>query len=124
MKKIVIAVFILIAAAFVGYHAFPEKITGFVIDKARSAAGLSKKQITIDDHYIYYLEGGKGPTVLLLHGYTGEKDNWLGFAAYLTKDYHVVNPDIPGYVESTKLMDAPYDLSSQIIRLNNFARAR
>lgn len=123
MKKIVIAVFILIAAAFVGYYAFPEKIAGFVIDKARSVAGLSKKQITIDDHNIVYLEGGKGQTVLLLHGYTAEKDNWLGFAAYLTKDYHVVIPDIPGYGESTKLMDAPYDLNSQIIRLNKFARA-
>ena len=31
------------------------------------------------------------------------KDNWIQFAAYLTKDYHVVIPDIPGYGESSKI---------------------
>jgi len=123
MKKIIIALFVIVAAAVAAYYAFPEKVAGFMIDRARSAAGLSKKQVTIEDHNIVYLEGGKGPTILLLHGYTGEKDNWLGFAAYLTKDYHVVIPDIPGYGESTKLMDAPYDLNNQIIRLHKFARA-
>jgi len=27
------------------------------------AAGLTKKEIKIDDHNIVYLEGGKGPTI-------------------------------------------------------------
>lgn len=127
MKKILVTIAALIVVAVVaavaGYYVFPEKTAGILIDKARSGAGLAKKQITIDDHEIFYLEGGKGPTVLLLHGYTGEKDNWLGFAVYLTKDYHVVIPDIPGYGESTKLMDAVYDLNSQMARLNKFVGA-
>jgi pimeloyl-ACP methyl ester carboxylesterase len=36
-----------------------------------------------------------------LHGYTGSKDNWTRFAVNLTKDYHLVIPDIPGYGESS-----------------------
>jgi pimeloyl-ACP methyl ester carboxylesterase len=117
---------LIVAAVFVAvvvYYVFPEKTAAFIIDKARSGAGFTKKQITIDDHDIVYLEGGKGPTVLLLHGYTAEKDNWLGFVAYLNKNYHVVIPDIPGYGESTKLMDASYDLNTQIDRLNKFVHA-
>jgi pimeloyl-ACP methyl ester carboxylesterase len=70
-----------------------------------------------------YLEGGKGESILLLHGYTANKDNWTNFAVYLTKDYHVVIPDIPGYGESSKLMDRPYDLSYQISRLHEFTKA-
>ncbi len=123
MRKILIAILVVIVAVIAGYYAFPEMIAGYVIDAARSKAGLAKKDIKIDDHHIVYLEGGKGPTILLLHGYTANKDNWTRFAGYLTKDYHVVIPDIPGYGESSKSMESSYDLSHQISRLHQFAEA-
>jgi abhydrolase domain-containing protein 6 len=123
MKKILIAVLIVIVALVAGYYAFPEKIAGFMIDSARSKAGLTKKEIKIDDHNIVYLEGGKGPAILLLHGFAANKDNWLRFTAYLTKDYHVVIPDIPGYGESSKIEKDSYDLSNQMSRLHKFAQA-
>ncbi len=123
MKKFLIAILVIIVAAVAGYYAFPEKVAGYIIDAARSKAGLTKKAIKIDDDNIVYLEGGKGPTILLLHGYTGNKDNWTRFAVYLTKDYHVVIPDIPGYGESSMIEKASYDLSNQITRLHKFAQA-
>jgi abhydrolase domain-containing protein 6 len=123
MKKILVAILVVIAAAFAVYYTFPEKIAGYLIDSARSKAGLTRKEVKIDHHNIVYLEGGKGPTILLLHGYTGNKDNWIRFAPYLTKDYHVVIPDIPGYGESSKLEKASYDLASQISRLHKFTQA-
>ena len=123
MKKILIAILVVIAAAVAGYYAFPEKVAGYIIDAARSKAGLTKKAIKIDDHNVVYLEGGKGPTILLLHGYTGSKDNWTRFAVYLTKDYRVVIPDLPGYGESSMIEEASYDLSNQMSRLHKFAQA-
>ena len=123
MKKVLIALLVVIVAVVIGYYAFPEKVAGYMIGAARSKAGLIKKEIKIDDHKIVYLEGGKGPTILLLHGYTGDKDNWTMFAPYLTKDYHVVIPDIPGYGESSMIEAASYDLSSQMSRLHKFAQA-
>ena len=77
MKKILIAILVVIGAAVVGYYAFPEKVAGYIIDAARSKAGLTKKAIKIDDHTIVYLEGGKGATILLLHGFGANKDNWI-----------------------------------------------
>ncbi len=123
MKKILVAVLVVIAAAFAAYYFFPEKIAGYLIDIARSKAGLTRKEVKIDDQTIVYLEGGQGPTILLLHGYTGNKDNWIRFAPYLTKAYHVVIPDVPGYGESSKAAEASYDLSSQISRLHRFTQA-
>jgi pimeloyl-ACP methyl ester carboxylesterase len=123
MRKILVAIVVVIVAAVAGYYAFPEKVAGYLIHAARSKAGLTKKEIKIGDHTIVYLEGGKGPTTLLLHGYTANKDNWTSFAVHLTKDYHVVIPDIPGYGESSKLMDSSYDLSHQISRLHEFTGA-
>jgi pimeloyl-ACP methyl ester carboxylesterase len=123
MRKILFAILVLIGAAVIGYYAFPEKVAGYLLDAARGKAGLTKKAIRIDDHNMVYLEGGKGPTVLLLHGYTGNKDNWTRFAVYLTKDYHVVIPDIPGYGESSMIEQDSYDLSNQMSRLHKFAQA-
>ena len=122
MKKILIVVLIIVVAAVGAYYAFPDKVAGYFISSARSKAGLTKKEITIGDHNIVYLEGGKGPTVLLLHGYGANKDNWLYFAAYL-KDYHVITPDLPGFGESTRLLSAKYDVTSQTERLHKFAEA-
>jgi esterase/lipase len=98
-------------------------VAGYIIDLSRSKAGVIKKEIKIDDLNVACLEGGKGATIVLLHGYTGDKDNWTRFATYLTKDYHVVIPDIPGYGEISQLMDKTYDLNSQMSRLHKFAQA-
>jgi abhydrolase domain-containing protein 6 len=123
MKKLLIILLVIIVAAVGGYYAFPEKVAGFLINQARDSAGLSKKEIKIDDHKIVYLEGGKGPqTILLLHGYSANKDNWFLFSPYL-KGYHIVIPDIPGYGESSKLVRAKYDVVSQIERLHRFMQA-
>ncbi len=123
MKKVLIGLLAVVVAMVVGYFAFPEKVAGYMIDAARSQAGLTKKEIKIDDHNIVYLEGGKGQTILLLHGYTGDKDNWIKLAPYLAKDYHVIIPDIPGYGESSMIEKASYDLSNQMSRLHKFAQA-
>ena len=123
VKKVLIAILVLIVALVACYYTFPEKVAGYMMDAARSKAELTKKEIKIDDHNIVYLEGGKGPTILLLHGYTGIKDNWTMFAAYLTKSYHVVIPDIPGYGESSMIEEDSYDLTNQMLRLHKFAQA-
>jgi len=123
VKKVLIAILVLIVALVACYYAFPEKVAGYMMDAARSKADLTKKEIKIDDHNIVYLEGGKGPTILLLHGYTGSKDNWLMFAPYLTKDYHVVIPDIPGYGESSMIEKDSYNISNQMQRLHKFVQA-
>ncbi|HOD27752.1 MAG TPA: alpha/beta fold hydrolase [Syntrophales bacterium] len=122
MKKIFVALVVVLAAVVGGYYAFPEKVADSFVRYGRSQAGLVKKDILVDDHRIVYLEGGRGPAVLLLHGYSADKDHWTRFAAGLTKRYHVVIPDIPGYGESTKRMDAKYDLARQVDRLHRFAR--
>lgn len=123
VKKVLIAVVIIVIALAAGYYAFPERVADLMLKAAASQAGLTKKEIKIDDHNIVYFEGGQGPTILLLHGYTGDKYNWITFAPYLTKDYHVVIPDLPGYGESSKIEKDSYNLSNQIQRLHKFSQA-
>ncbi|MGO9138538.1 MAG: alpha/beta fold hydrolase [Syntrophales bacterium] len=89
------------------------------MDAQRRAADLVKKEVQVDDHKIVYLEGGKGETVVLLHGFGSNKDIWTAFAKYL-KGYHLVIPDAPGFGESSQVPTDSYDVDSQVGRIDRF----
>lgn len=124
MKKLLagclIVVVLLMAAV---YFLFPAPLFKLATNAERQSVGLQKKEIQVDDHRIVYLEGGKGETVLLLHGFGASKDNWTRFAKYLTRDYHVLIPDLAGFGESSKLAEGDYGISTQVKRLDRFAEA-
>ncbi len=114
---LVVAVVIVLLAAF--YFFFPETVFKLAIDAQRHSAGLIKKEVQVDDHRIVYLEGGKGETVLLLHGFGGNKDHWTAFAKFL-KGYHLVIPDVPGFGESSQVPKDNYSIDSQAGRIARF----
>jgi len=121
MKKILVVSLGLLVLVFGGiYLLFPETLFNLVVKAGRRYAGLAKKEIQVDDHKIVYLDGGKGQTILLLHGFAASKDNWIRFAKYLTKDYHVVIPDIPGFGESSQIQNENYAAESQLKRIDRF----
>jgi len=123
MKKLLFFILVIIVAAAVGaYYAFPDKVADFLISYARHNASLDKKIVQVDNHQIVYLESPRGKeTILLLHGYSANKYNWLLFSSYL-KDYHLVIPDLPGYGESSKLGNENYGVDTQIERLHKFCQ--
>ena len=86
----------------------------------RGLAGLSERSIQVDHYKIVYVEGGRGETVLLLHGFGGDKDNWTRFSKHLTKKYHVIAPDLPGFGESSKIWSDRYDIAAQVKRLHRY----
>jgi abhydrolase domain-containing protein 6 len=120
-KKLAVAALLVILFLAIPYFLFPEFLFNIAQKANWRSAGLVKKEVQVDSHRIVYLEGGQGETVLLLHGYTGNKDNWTYFAKRLTRDYHVVIPDLAGFGESTKLLDENYNIDSQVKRLDRFA---
>jgi abhydrolase domain-containing protein 6 len=113
-------VFAIVVLLALFYFLFPKSVFKLAIDAQRHSAGLVKKEVQVDDHRIVYLEGGKGETVVLLHGFGGNKDHWTAFARYL-KDYHMVIPDLPGFGESSQVPTDRYDVESQVGRIDRFA---
>src|SRR5277367_6429139 len=51
---------------------------------------------------LYVRVGGKGPAVILLHGYGETGDMWAPLAAVLVKDHTVIVPDLRGMGLSTR----------------------
>ncbi len=56
---------------------------------------------------INLVRGGKGPPVLLLHGYPQTHAMWHKVAGELVSDYTVVCPDLRGYGDSSKPKGLP-----------------
>ena len=114
------AVVIIISAIL--YFAAPSYLYNKAINGLRKNAGLTIKSVNIPDFKIVYAEGGAGDTIIMLHGFTGSKDNWLWFAKSFTPNYRVIIPDIPGFGDSSKPQDAKYNIMSQVERLNLFVK--
>ncbi len=73
-------------------------------------------------HWVYY-EGGKGPTLVLLHGFGGSRENWLPTARYLVRNFHLLIPDLPGYGASSPIPGADAGVHAQARRLAGFVDA-
>jgi len=61
---------------------------------------------------IFVRWGGKGPVVVLIHGYAENSDSWAPLAADLMKDHAVVVPDLRGIGKSSK-PESGYDKKTQ-----------
>jgi len=87
----------------------------------REKAGLHLKTIDADGKSISLLESEPGknkPTIVMVHGFAANKENWIRFAAYLTDDYHVVAMDLPGHGDSVKDFNLRYGLKDQVVYVN------
>jgi abhydrolase domain-containing protein 6 len=100
---------------------------GFIIECGKKVlrwqAGLSRHTVQVDDHRWVYLEGGKGETLLFVHGFGMEKDGWGLFPKAFSRSYRLILPDLPGFGENSRLESANYDVPSQAKRLNRFVQS-
>ena len=65
-------------------------------------ASFHTQEITTNGARIHVRVGGKGPAVVLLHGYGETGDMWSPLAANLVRDHTVIAPDLRGLGLSSK----------------------
>src|SRR6478752_7509965 len=59
-------------------------------------SGFQTRMISTNGTTIHVRSGGKGPAVVLLHGYGETGDMWAPLAAKLAADHTVIVPDLRG----------------------------
>jgi abhydrolase domain-containing protein 6 len=86
--------------------------------------GLRKCRMDIDGASMVWLEGGNphGQPVVLLHGFASSKENWLLLLPFLSKRYHLLVPDLPGWGESHFRHEKFYGLDHQADRIADWAK--
>ena len=104
------------------YFAAPQWLLRAAEMYQAQRAGLQTKSVQAGYTRWVYYEGGKGdaPTLVLLHGYMGNRQAWLSMAPYLTPNFHVIIPDLPGWGASSRIADADYGYPAQAKRLHEF----
>lgn len=124
MKKFLLGFGVLLAAVIGNLYFSPNALISTARFIERQVAGVSDQQITVDGITIQYYEGGPADaeTILMIHGFGANRDNWLYFARPFTDRYHVVALDLPGFGESDK-PDVSYDVGAQTERVQAFTRA-
>ena len=84
---------------------------------------LAVRDTSVDGLTWSYLDGGRGETVLLVHGFGADKYRFGPIVPHLSRFHRVVVPDLPGFGESAKGTSLPYDIKSQARRLARFVDA-
>jgi abhydrolase domain-containing protein 6 len=120
MKKFLIAIitFLVLGIGFV--YIFPEQALKAEYARQRMMAGAEVRYKVVDGEPWFYLEAGKGDLIVLVHGYTGSKENWLPVIGQLAKSHRVIAVDLPGWGESTPKADQDYGPVAQAARLSAF----
>jgi len=130
MKKLVIGT--LFIAVIVGLYlvmglAYKDELYELAMNAEKSRAGLTEQKIEVNGLSVSYMEGPKvddRSTLLLIHGFAANKENWIRFAGHLTDQYNVVALDLLGHGKSTKNPALSHDIDDQVAYLNRFMKAK
>jgi abhydrolase domain-containing protein 6 len=92
-------------------------------DLEASLFGFDQKETNIGEMNLSYYDSGSSankPTIVLLHGYSANKDVWPRFARHLVDDYHIIIPDFAGHGDTEFNKDWNYSAPKQAERLLAF----
>ncbi|MEY4271118.1 MAG: lipase 1 [Pseudomonadota bacterium] len=125
LPTILYALAFLLLAILVLYLFFPRLLFDRARRALRSRAGVRPQTISVDGVNWPYLEGGNaaGPPLVLVHGFGGDKDNWVFYAPLLKSEYRLIFPDMPGFGDSIRDVALNYDIKTQAARLRSFLDA-
>ena len=124
LKWLLIVVVLAVGALTAYLYLDPVDAAHRAVGSERDRAGLVRRELTLPDGTLYvYLEGGSGETLVLLHGFGANKDNFTRVARYLVPHYHVIAPDHVGFGESSHPPAADYAPPAQVERLHALTQA-
>ena len=95
---------------------------------ARMLAGLDLAEVNTAGHrwaYAYADEApANTPAIVMIHGFTGSKENWYPVAERLQGNYRLLIPDLPGWGQSDRKPGADYGFGAQAERVAAFIQSQ
>jgi pimeloyl-ACP methyl ester carboxylesterase len=83
---------------------------------------IASKTANVAGLKLHYLSGGRGPAVILLHGYTQTSRMWRPVIPLLAEKFTVIVPDLPGIGDSAIPKDG-LDMKTAAIRIHALAKS-
>ena len=97
-----------------------RKLFNVLMGALRKSANLQINTVSLNIGEVVYLDNIKNitkaeDTLVLIHGLGADKDTWLQFAKYLTKNYRIIAPDLPGHGHSIQDLSINYSVEVQAL---------
>lgn len=93
-----------------------DDVYRWIIGFERGQAGLEYSEVVLGDLSVAYLRKSvEDPerTLLMVHGFGGNKDNWVRMAPHLPESYQLLIPDLPGHGDSSIGTTEDYAIEAQ-----------
>jgi pimeloyl-ACP methyl ester carboxylesterase len=118
MKFIILTIFI----ALTFNACSKSELYEISLNYQRAKSGLKVKTAETSHAKIHYLDNlqESNKTLVLIHGFGGDKDNWSRFANSLKDDYRVIIPDLAGFGDSVLKDDINLTIGNQTKILGDF----
>jgi len=92
------------------------------VDEAAFARTFSHRTAAVGDGTMHHVTGGRGPVVVLLHGWPEDWSSWRKVMPALAERYTLIVPDLRGFGDSEKPA-GPYDNRTAAEDVYQLARA-
>ena len=116
-----------VIGAGLGIASDPYLLVRAQFERQRLNAGLDQGEIAVAGHRWVYAQAddapADAPTIVMIHGFTGSKENWYPLARHLRSRYRIVIPDLPGWGASERKPGDDYGFVAQAERVAEFIRA-
>jgi len=83
---------------------------------------IASRTAKVDGVLLHYLTAGRGPAVVLLHGYTQTSRMWRPVIPLLAERFTVIAPDLPGIGDSDIPADG-LDMKTAAIRIHTLVKS-
>jgi pimeloyl-ACP methyl ester carboxylesterase len=93
-----------------------------LVHAADFGPGFKTQSVPVEGGTVSVSVGGKGPSVVLIHGYAESSRMWKPLAKVLAPDFTVIAPDLPGIGESS-IPKTGLDMKTSAERVHAAVRA-
>ena len=97
-------------------------LPALTVSAQTTKATIEARSAKIDNVELHYLTAGKGPAVLLIHGYAETSRMWRPIIPMLAEKFTVIAPDLPGIGESSIPSDK-IDMITSAERIHGLVRS-
>ncbi|MBK5354741.1 alpha/beta fold hydrolase [Pseudomonas sp. TH41] len=120
MLVLVVVIAVFVAWSWLSYPAIGYWLYDVSMAVEAKLFGLHKIVVPITEMTVSTWQGGPyeaSSSVLMLHGYSADKNIWLRFARHFVGQYRVIIPDIAGHGETGFKAGGGYDIPLQAKRM-------
>ena len=97
-------------------------VSSVLAQRASAGSMIVSRDAEADGVKLHYLTAGRGPTVILLHGYTQTSRMWRPIIPLLAEKFRVIAPDLPGIGDSAIPVEG-LDMKTAAIRVHALAKS-